>query len=144
MKAAWSVSELAEQGGYVLHPATGVVGRAKRLWTSNEGDRWVSPVNGNEVKAPVLELDTGDAFVITEDAFVPLTAKEVEVYEAFQNMVTSATEVAGTLAAASRVPLETFAALGAAALGTQQRALQKACQAVTNGNAEARAASSKP
>ena len=142
-RAAWSVSELAERGGYVIHEETGTVGRAKRMWSGDDGDAWVSPVNGQSlgpdplwhasppngqsVKAPVLELQTGDAFVLKDaDTFTPLTAKEVEVFEGLQQMVTHATTIAGSLAAASGVPLEQFARLGAAVLRAQQLALERA------------------
>jgi hypothetical protein len=126
-RAAWSVSELAERGGYVIHEETGTVGRAKRMWSGDDGDAWVSPVNGQSVKAPVLELQTGDAFVLKDaDTFTPLTAKEVEVFEGLQQMVTHATTIAGGLAAASGVPLEQFARLGAAVLRAQQLALERA------------------
>ena len=122
-KVPWSVSELAEQGGYVIHEPTGTVGRATKLWTGVPGDRWRSPANDRDVEAPVLQLDTGDAFLLKEDAFTPLTRKESDLFEKMQGALTSAMTVGGHLAAAAQIPLEQFVRLGVAALKIQQRAL---------------------
>lgn len=95
-----------------------------RYYAGTPEDSYASPHNGEAVKGPVLELDTGDAFLVEgPDTFVPLTQAEILLYAGYQQMVTAATEIAARQAAAAKIDREAFRVIASSALRLQQRLL---------------------
>jgi hypothetical protein len=120
MNAPWSVEELAERQAFLLHNETGVVGRAKRLYPANE----YKGENGRLVELPVLELDTGDTFVVRPEAFTPLSDREVALVEGATKMLTSVITVCMRQSKAARIELPVAALLVLSCFRMQERALE--------------------
>jgi hypothetical protein len=66
---------LVDEGAFVMHVETRTVGKVVELY-DGEGKLYVSPTNDKPVRAPVLKLDRGHAFVARRGAFIVLEAKE--------------------------------------------------------------------
>jgi hypothetical protein len=64
-KQHWA-KQLADKRTPVFQ-ASCVVGKAARFYSGEEGDCFISDINGQPVKGPVLELNTGDTFNVPED-----------------------------------------------------------------------------
>ena len=60
----------------LIHAATGVVGRVKKVHAPGE---WKGP-NDRAVTQPVVELADGNAFLVEPGAFAALTAPQMRLY----------------------------------------------------------------
>lgn len=101
---AWSIEELVERQAYVMHVETQVAGKCVRLYKPGE---WTSPINNQPVTDPVLELDTGDTFVLKPmkpDAIVPMSQREVDLYDGFTKIMGKALEIALRMGRSSQMP----------------------------------------
>lgn len=119
--------ELCDQQRLVLHVESGVIGRARRYYLPGE---WTSPVNDKAVDGSVLELDTGDAFLVKDgDTFLPLTPAESAAYEGVTAVLTEAMRVSMVTAAKAGLTQRNFLLLATSALETQRRQLGAAVAA---------------
>ncbi len=119
-RANWGVQDLVDRQAWLLHNKTGVIGRARKLYERGE---YVGP-NARAVDNRVLELDTGDAFVASADAFTPLAEREVELIEKLGEMFSAAITVGVRMAGAMKIPLPFAAMLVLSCLRLQERALE--------------------
>jgi len=118
---AWG-RDLEARKAWVLHE-TLAVGPVRKFW-DGEAERYVSPVNDLEVKAPVLELETGHALVANPDAFLELTTAEFRMYAALQQGLAGLAAMAARGAASAGVDRVHGIALMRAALRAQLAALE--------------------
>jgi len=119
-----SPSEAAQERWWLMHVETGTIGMAVRFYAGDEADHYVSKINGRPVRVPIVEFDTGDAFIVKDsETFVPLTDKEVQTFANLQLMVTNVMEVSARLAAASGVARGMYLAIITQILHTQMQAL---------------------
>lgn len=120
-KPPWSVDEAVRSKMLVLHVETGVIGAMTRYWTGLEGDQYLPPQRDptlpvdidalppRQVTAPVIELDTGDAFLLKgPDTFVPLTETEGEFREEVTKIVAAAVDIAARGGKARKLPIDIF------------------------------------
>lgn len=114
--------DAAARKAVLFHPGTFVVGMAKRAW-SGEGDDCRADPAGNLVRAPVLELEQGHAFLARPDSFVELEATEAGFFEAATGALTGLVVGMADLARARGVPEPTAVVLIVAALRAQLAAL---------------------
>jgi hypothetical protein len=117
----WGVQDLVDKQAWLLHNKTGVIGRARKLYERGE---YVGPNARAVDECRVLELDTGDAFLVSEDAFTPLAKREVELVEKLGEMFSAAITVGVRMAGAMRIPLPFAAMLVLGCLRLQERALE--------------------
>lgn len=69
--------EVIEESIWVLHLASSVVDRVKKVWTGKPGDQFEDP-NGNKHEVRVIELESGNSFLDREGTeFQILTHGEV-------------------------------------------------------------------
>lgn len=115
---------VAEAGGWVMHLATGVVGKAEKFY-DGEQFRYFPAPNAAPVTAPVLKLHQGHAFVCSDpDALVELTTAEVAFYvEALALLETALT--AAVMRNAGKVGADRGVQLLHAALAAQLNELRK-------------------
>lgn len=121
---AWADRLIAKQL-WVLHAPTLTVGPARNFYDGVE-NKYRSTVNGQEVPAAVLELETGHGFVADPEKFVELDAPAVRFYVGIQQGLAGLVRVAATGAAGAGVGQEAGFALVVSALRAQLAALEVA------------------
>lgn len=122
MSAPWSIEELVEKRGLVLHNETQTLGRAVAYFDGV--DRRSLGLDGKEVPAPVLQLDTGDTFVVKPYAFTPLSDREAAFVGNLQSMVRDAAMIAIGVAASLGMDQQVVMQLAAFVMdGTRKRFL---------------------
>lgn len=114
---------LLEKQAWVLHVPTMSVGPAKKFYDGAES-RWRSTIDGQEVPAPVLELETGHGFVARMDSFHVLDAAQLRFYVAIQQGLAGLVGVAARNAGAQGVDPRAGFALVISALRAQLAALE--------------------
>jgi hypothetical protein len=119
---AWA-TKLVEKKQWVLHVPTLTVGPVKAFFDGTES-RWKSTIDGGEVPAPVLELETGHGFVARESAFHVLDAAQLRFYIAIQQGLAQLVGVAARGAAGEGVDPRAGFALVISALRAQLIALE--------------------
>ena len=125
MSKVWSVDEMVRDKAWLMHVETGTIGRAETFHGHGE---FVSPTNGKPVEGPVMTFDTGDSFVVTGDALVPLTDVEVAVYEASVKMLTAMMQITMGLANAAGISPGAYLAIVGGAMQMQRRQAELAIQ----------------
>jgi hypothetical protein len=116
-----AIKNLADAGAWVLHRATGTIGRAK-VYYSGEGEDLFRPEAGKVTQGPVLRLDTGDAFCVKDDAtFARLEDAEVRVYQVIQQAVTGTIGELAIFAASQKVTQHSFESMATSVLSRQLR-----------------------
>jgi hypothetical protein len=119
-----SIEEMVERKTVLMHHETGTIGRAVKFFDGVSAIH--RGLDGNPVKAPVIELDTGDVFFVGPDAFTPLSPREVEMWTSLTSMVNDAVTIGIRGANAARIPLAAAAAIAGAVLRVQGRILEAA------------------
>lgn len=108
----------------ILHAEHLVFGQVVQFF-DGETNKWKSTVNGEEVPAPVVVLDTGDAFRAEPSKFVAMNPAAVRFYEALQIGVAGLIAVGARNANAAGVAAEVGYALTIAALRAQLAQLER-------------------
>ena len=119
---AWA-NDLIEKQKWVLHVPTLAVGPAKKFYDGAE-NKWKSTIDGREVPAAVLELETGHGFVARIDSFHVLDNAQLRFYVAMQQGLAVLVGVAARNAGAQNVDPRAGFALTIAALRAQLAALE--------------------
>jgi hypothetical protein len=105
----------------VLHLETGVVGFPTRLYEPGEA----KGVDGKPVDGWVVGLDSGDTFVLAEDAFALLDDRSARFYTVLVSALTAQLSEAARLARSLSMPAPMTARLVLSAVEAQQRALSR-------------------
>lgn len=115
--------ELVDEHAWVFVPGAHVVGRVLELYDT-DGQKYVSPINAEEVAHPVLVVEPGHSFLAVANNFIRLDERQARAYYAFQQAIKMTVEESGKLAAAHKMPPRTSALLIGAALRAQAALLE--------------------
>lgn len=119
---AWG-RRVTEDGHWIFHLETAALGPAKKFYDGVK-EIWISPVNGQPVPGPVIELANGHGLVADPTKFVELTSKEMKYAMALRDGVAALLATTLQFAAASGVDKEAATALTIAVLRAQLAALE--------------------
>lgn len=129
VRGPWSIDEAIQRKAWVVHVETGTVGQMVKFYTGLDDDHYVSTLSKEPIPAPVVELDTGDAFVLKgADTFACLTEAEAAIYASFTQMLAAGVTITAKTAAAAKVPMGTYLVLVRAAIRLQERCVLAALE----------------
>jgi hypothetical protein len=119
---SWA-ADLAAASAWVLHKQSGVVGQAKHL---HDRGAWISPINGERVEAPVLELVGGHAFVAHRGSFHVLAERDADYQRTLVNAIAHVMQNAAGMAEAMRIEPTLALMLARSAFEEVRRQIAKA------------------
>jgi hypothetical protein len=110
-------------GKFVLYVPAKFIGRVTDFFDGTT-KKFTSPINNQQVKGPVLQIDGQHHLVAVESSFIELQEGEAAFFAAVQQALTGALAEVVKIGAEMKIPPPTLALLLVATLRTQGMALE--------------------